>query len=241
MLVNAAVHIHSNWSNDATWLLDKLARFFQLMNYQIVFMSEHDISFNNNRWELYLRACRELCTEKFLLIPGIEYSDLTNRLHILTWGNMPFLGHSKKTENILKLVNSHGGISVFAHPGHRNAQKLFEPDWYEYLIGIEVWNRKADGISPSSDAINLKEKYNLLPFYGLDFHHYNQFFPLAMEIDVSGVFTTDNAINALRNGQCYPKILGLSTHWSSKVSHSDFLGKVETLRRKIRPILKRTK
>lgn len=241
MLARAAVHIHSEWSYDANWSLHKIARLFRCMNYRIILMTEHDISFDDNRWESYRKACEKLSTDDLLIIPGIEYSDPTNTIHILVWGNLPFLGKYQQTEDILTRVKGLDGLTVLAHPSSRKAHMLFKPERFELLLGIEQWNRKSDGIAPSNEATLLINKYKLVPFYGLDFHQINQFFPLAMRIEIDGNVTPDIVISALKNRQCYPEIVGIPPKWSIKISQSNSLVRLERLRRLIRQILKHKK
>ena len=241
MFVHAVAHIHSEWSHDAHWPLVKIARLFRRLSYRIILMTEHDICFDDNRWKSYNQACENLSTDGLLIIPGIEYSDPTNTIHILVWGNLPFLGNSNQPEYVLTRVKDLGGVSVLAHPIQRKAQMLFKPAWFELLLGIEEWNRKVDGIAPSNEAIILRNKYKLVPFYGLDFHQINQVAPLVMKIRVDRNITADSVVRALKNGHCYPKIMGLSQRCSTTISQSASLARLEKLRRVIRSVIKQKK
>ena len=57
-------------------------------------MTEHDKGFSEARLAKYRQACAEASSEKFLLMPGIEYSDPDNVIHLLTWAPIPFLGET---------------------------------------------------------------------------------------------------------------------------------------------------
>ena len=104
-------------------------------------------------------------------MPGIEYSDTSNTLHFLVWGNLPFIGSGLAADEILMAsAQNSGGVVVFAHPSRREAWKLFNPDWVDKLLGIEVWNRKTDGWAPSRDAWQLIQGTQMLPFVGMDFY-----------------------------------------------------------------------
>jgi len=234
----SAVHIHSNWSYDAHWPLEKIRSFFIRRHFKIVLMSEHDRTFNSDSWRKYQEACRRTSTSSLLLVPGIEYSDPTNTVHILVWGDLPFLGINQAPLDVLKRVHSMGGVSVIAHPAHRNAQSLIPPECYRFLDGMEIWNRKADGVAPSKTAVLLQKKFGLIPFYGLDFHQINQFFPISQQIFVTGQMHEKNVISALKNQQCYPKIMGLTKSSSMQIGNSVILLYLETLRRILRFIIK---
>lgn len=90
VIAKAAVHIHSNWSHDGKWTLSRIADFFSKIGYRIVLTSEHDATFDNDRWQAYRDACRAASTDKFLLVPGMEYSDASNTVHVLVWESKLF-------------------------------------------------------------------------------------------------------------------------------------------------------
>ena len=184
MTVKVACHIHSEWSYDASWTLPELAKFFAKRGYQVLLMTEHDRGFNQAKLDDFKQACSEASNEDILLIPGIEYSDPTNTIHILTWGNVPFFGADQETLPMLQHVADHHGLSVLAHPSRKSAWKRFDTRWTPLLNGIELWNRKSDGIRPSPHARTLVHDTKLPGFYGLDFHRINQSFPLAINLEI---------------------------------------------------------
>lgn len=214
LTVKAAVHIHSNWSYDGKWTLSRIANFFSKIGYQLVFTSEHSNTFDNDRWEMYRKACQEVSTDRILIIPGLEYSDQTNTIHILVWGALPFLGINKSIERLIIEVKELNGICVFAHPTRRNAWRNIDPSWIPLFDGIEQWNRKSDGIAPSREAITLLNTYSAcMPFVSLDFHQSNQLYPLSMIFRNIGDLSEDNVISALRNKQCCARAFGISVNW----------------------------
>ena len=83
MLVHAAAHIHSQWSYDGKWSLDRLAETFSRRGYQVLLMSEHQNGFDEDRRLQYRKACLAASNGKILLVPGMEYSDPSNTVHIL--------------------------------------------------------------------------------------------------------------------------------------------------------------
>lgn len=198
----AACHVHSNWSYDAKWSLTELANEFADRGYRILMMTDHDRGFSEARRLEHREACARASSDKILVVPGIEYADPQNVVHILVWGPVPFLGENLQTIDLLKGVQQANGIAVMAHPARRAAWKIFEPIWCDYLLGMEVWNRKADGWSPSVEAERLIRGTNLVPFVCLDFHAKNQMFPLSMAMHIEGAVTEDSVLNCLRSRAC---------------------------------------
>src|SRR5215831_6285061 len=181
----AACHIHSNWSYDGKWSLSALAAEFARRGYRILMTAEHDRGFSESRQRQHREACMEASSDRLLVLPGIEYSDAANMVHVLVWGPVPFLGERVPTLEVLKAVHKSNGVAVLAHPSRREIWRLVEgeDEWVNHFLGIEVWNRKTDGWAPSRAALRLIAGSSAVPFVSLDFHDRNQFFPLAMEID----------------------------------------------------------
>jgi hypothetical protein len=201
-VIKAACHIHSEWSYDGKWPLPMLAAEFGRRGFRVLLMTEHDRGFSDGRLLEYRKACAQASTKDVLMVPGIEYSDPDNIVHILVWGAVPFLGEALPTTDLLDKVGAAGGIAVFAHPSRKEAWKKFDPQWSSKLLGLEVWNRKTDGWSPSRTAFPLLEGTQLLPFVGMDFHDSNQMFPLAMQLDVALPLTEDSVLECLRAPHC---------------------------------------
>jgi hypothetical protein len=202
MLVTAACHIHSEWSYDAHWTLAALSAKFAARGCRLLLMTEHDRGFTPARFAEFRTACAAVSNENILVIPGIEYSDADNRVHVLTWGLRSFLGENLPTGKMLEGVEALGGVAVLAHPGRKDVWKTFDPAWVDRLLGIELWNRKYDGWAPSASAPALLAMGNLLPFAGLDFHSARQFFPLTMQVDIEGPITEDNLLGCLQARRC---------------------------------------
>ena len=116
-------------------------------------------------------------------------------MHVLVWGPVPFLGEGLPTTELLKAVRASKGVAVLAHPSRREAWRVFDTAWTDYLLGIEVWNRKTDGWAPSSTAPPLLEDTALVPFVGMDFHDRNQMFPLSMEMDISPMVSEESVLD----------------------------------------------
>lgn len=207
MTVAAACHIHSLWSYDGKWSLPALAGEFGRRGHRVLMVTEHDRGFSPERLQQFRQACSDASTNHILVLPGIEYSDRDNRIHVLVWGPVPFLGENLETTTMLEAVKAHGGVSVLAHPSRRDAWKYFNPAWKEFLLGIEVWNRKTDGWSPSLDAPRLMSS-GLIPFVGMDFHTARQMFPLAMRLTLPDSITEATVLDCLQSRRCSATAFG---------------------------------
>jgi hypothetical protein len=239
MNIRAAVHVHSDWSHDGHWPLSRIATCFRKIGYHCVLTAEHDESFNNDRWQSYRKACIENSTDGFLIVPGIEYSDPLNIVHVLVWGNVPFLGVGRETEELLREVKEFQGVAVMAHPSRRQAWQKYKSQWVPLLSGMELWNRKEDGVAPSQEALSLlKQNPGLLPFVGLDFHRGNQLFPLYMTLQHNGRLTEEGVLDELRENKCRAKAAGVSSDYFSKGTLYKGVKEIEYFRRYLRRIIK---
>jgi hypothetical protein len=208
MKADAVCHVHSDWSYDGRWPLKDLSREFSRRGNRILLMTEHDRGFTSARFDAFRAACTDASTEEILVVPGIEYSDSANRIHVLVWGT-PFLGEGLPTGEMLQAVEQAGGVAVLAHPSRKNAWREFHPEWGHYLAGIEGWNRKYDGWAPGMDAPKMLHSDNAICFVGLDFHTEKQFFPLTMVFDIPADVTEEKVLDCIRSRQCAPKAFGL--------------------------------
>jgi hypothetical protein len=215
MEVLAACHIHSIWSYDGSWPLASLADRFQSRGYRVLMMTEHDRGFTARRHAEYREACAQASSDRMLVVPGIEYSDSANRVHVLVWGDVPFLGEGLPTGRVLESVREANGVAVLAHPTRKNAWNCVQPYWTERLLGIELWNRKYDGWAPSKTAPALLGAGNAIPFVGLDFHSWRHAFPLAMALDIPGEVTEQSTLDCLKSRRCDARAfrLPLNGHW----------------------------
>ena len=231
--VRVAAHVHSVWSDDGSWTLDAIARSFIRRRYDAILMSEHDRGFDPSRWDEYQRACARVSEEqRILLVPGIEYQDGDNVVHVPVWGiDVPFLGESRPTLELLSAASDAGAVAVFAHPWRQDALARYRSEWAPHLCAVEVWNRKYDGIAPRRIAWELARREMLMPFVSLDFHTRRQFFPLAMSMDIEGSLTASALMAAMHAGQCRPQALGLSALRFTRGLEGLAAGALEAIRR----------
>jgi hypothetical protein len=231
MKVAAACHVHSNWSYDGSWTITELASEFSRRGYRVLMMTEHDRGFTADRLGQYRDACLQASSDKILVIPGIEYSDSSNTVHVLTWGEVPFLGEGVPTNEVLNAVKEAAGVAVLAHPARRDAWKSFDPAWGDSLLGIEVWNRKADGWSPSQRATSLLDATGAMPFVGMDFHERRQLFPLAMSLELEGSATEKSVLACFTARRCIPYAFGVALSFGALRAGMAALGPLESCRR----------
>jgi len=197
----AAAHVHSEWSDDASWSLPDLAAAFGRRGYDVVLLCEHSRGFDPGQWDAYLSACAAASTERVLLVPGIEYNDADNVVHVPVWGDVPFFGAVPDIPELLAKAHAEDGVSVLAHPWRRDAWRRYDPSWAPHLTAVEVWNRKYDGIAPDRRAAALADRDGLRHFVSLDFHTGRQFFPLAMALELPGKPDRAGVYAALRAGR----------------------------------------
>jgi len=209
--IRAAAHVHSDWSYDARWPLPDLARAFARRGYDVVLMAEHDRGFDAERWAAYRMTCAAASSDRILLVPGMEYEDADNIVHVPVWGEeAPYLGHGRPTREILEAARESDAVAVLAHPWRRDAVERFDPDWVPFLAAVEIWNRHYDGVAPNPGGRRFAEQHGLPPFVSLDFHSRRQFFPLAMELEIDGQVTAQAVYVALRAGRFRPAALRVS-------------------------------
>jgi hypothetical protein len=207
--VKAAFHVHSEWSYDADLPLEQVAALFRRQRCDAVFMCEHDRGFSPERLRAYRAACAQASIAGPLLIPGIEYADPQDRVHVPVWGPVPFQGEGVPTARLLAAVARHGGVSVLAHPLRRDAWEAIDPAWLSLCTGIEIWTRKWDGWAPNPRACRWAADHALLGIAALDLHRPTQTFPLAMELDIASPLTAEACLDALRRRRCRATIAGL--------------------------------
>jgi hypothetical protein len=200
------MHVHSNWSYDGHLPLTALAVLFRQRRYDAVFMCEHDRGFSTERLNAYREECADASAGGALLIPGIEYADPEDRVHVPVWGPVPFVGEAVSTGALLDAAHGHGGVSVLAHPVRRDAWRVFERSWLERASGIEVWTRKWDGWAPNPWALREAAAHGLVGTVALDLHRAGQTFPLSMELELAGPATAEACVNAIGEGRCRARI-----------------------------------
>ncbi len=232
--VRVATHVHSDWSYDGSWSLTRIAAEFGRRGYDAVLIAEHDRGFDAARRAAHRAACSQASTTSCLIVPGIEYSDASNTIHVPVWGDIPFLGSGVDTGQLLARAADAGGLAVLAHPSRRDAWKRFDPAWMRYLLGVELWNRKYDGYAPSRDAAELlATRPDLLPVASLDFHTARQFHPLAMVLELDGDVSEARICDALGERRGQATAFGLPAVQLARGAAGPAMHGVERARKKV--------
>jgi hypothetical protein len=206
------VHLHSEWSDDGSWPIERMVQAFRRRHYRVLVMTEHSRGWTDGTFRRYSEACARVSTPDLLVVPGIEYNDPDNLIHIMVWGDVPFFGSTPSIDDLLHHVTDCQGVAVLAHPWRREAWRRVEPAWLDHLSGIELWNRKYDGWAPNQAAADLIRRAGLPAFAGLDFHTARQFFPLSLNLDLetdpNDGPTTEAVLRSLRAGRFVPQFMG---------------------------------
>jgi predicted metal-dependent phosphoesterase TrpH len=203
--MRVVLHVHSIWSYDGRWPLARIARVYGALGVDAVMMTEHDTGFDPARFPEYRAACAAASTRRCRLIPGIEYSSPDNDIHILTWGLDHFLAEHRPVSETVSAVSEAGGAAIFAHPVRRRAWAAFDPAWVSHLHGIELWNRKSDGIAWGAEAQRLIGETGLAATVGQDFHRLRHLYPLTMTLPLPAGDLEAGLVAALRAGGMRPQ------------------------------------
>lgn len=194
-----AVHVHSSWAYDGHWSLPRLASSFRRRGYDAVLVCEHDRGFTQERKDQHRQACLRHSRD-IVLIPGIEYSDPDNVVHVPVWGDVPFLGEGLPTADLLRGVAQHDGVALLAHPSRNDAAERIDPQWLSSFCGVELWSRKYDGWRPNP-ALGTSALGGLTPYASLDFHRRRQFAPLATVADLDAAPSEGAILDAMRRSR----------------------------------------
>ena len=198
-MYKGVIHAHSTYS-DGEYTLSELREVFLASGCSFVCMTEHAEDLNADTIEQFKAECEKLSDEKFLFLPGLEYT-CDRRMHVLGYGVTDLLS-TTNPEEVISHINSMGGISVIAHP----MDSAF--DWIESFThlphGIETWNSKYDGrYAPRPGTFQLlqrlKKRQSMLAFYGVDFHWKRQFRQLYTSLDCEAL-TTDSVLDGFSKG-----------------------------------------
>lgn len=238
--IRVAAHVHSDWSYDGSFPLERIALEFGRRGYDAVLLAEHDRTFDGTRFGEHRAACARASERGgALLLPGIEYSDASNTVHVPVWGVEAFLGAGRPTADLLAEVRAHGGFAVLAHPDRRNVLDTLDPACLTGFGGLELWNRKYDGIAPSRRAAAVLDATpDLIPFVSLDFHTARQFHPLAMVFELDGPLGEATVLAALRAGRARPTAFGRDAHELTRGAAGSAVRTLEHGRRTAAPLVR---
>jgi hypothetical protein len=189
MRIRGALHLHSTFSYDGKLPLEDIAALYRERGFQFVAFTEHSQDMNVAKVGAFCRMARELSSEQFLMIPGIEYS-CAGMVHIAGIGCVRLFDSSDAAE-VASCIRTAGGFAVLAHP--RRIAWNCSAELLNCVNAAELWNVRYDGkFLPSPAALeffNQGRALNpkLLAAVGDDFHSFGGFYPLAVVLDVDAL------------------------------------------------------
>ncbi len=223
ILLRGAIHAHSLFSHDGVLPVAEVSTFFFDRSFDFVCITEHSQDMNQRSVEDLREQCRRYSTDRFILIPGLEFTCI-QETHILGLG-VTELTDTTDPSAVIDHIRDLGGVAILAHPDHRNYP--LEPAWVRKLDGAEIWNVRSDGkYIPRPPAIrkfqHLREWHpDLLAFFGVDFHQSRGFYPMGVTLLVEEL-TEEKIITALRDG--HYSCVSTALHFKPKADiHSDTL------------------
>jgi hypothetical protein len=166
------VHAHSTFSSDGVQDLEHLAADARRLGFDFLVMTDHAEEFDADTARRFVRECARVSDERFLAIPGFEFS-CAGGLHLLGLG----IVHPTDARDplaVARAIGEQGGLAIVAHPS-RSGYRL--PEGLVYSVhGIEIWNARYDGwFVPNDEAIGLlaqlrKTHEALIAIGGQDLH-----------------------------------------------------------------------
>ena len=166
--------------------------------------------------------------------------DPNDDIHVVTMGASDFHGARRDLVETLSVVRNHGGAAVLAHPRRRDALRGVTTELLDMLDGIEIWNRKLDGLMPVAAYIEFARNNGLSPVVAMDLHTWRQVFPMWNEIQAGDKqIDGDVVAQALRERQIAPGCIAgkLQTSFNGGFSLGlIFLAVAEHVRRHLRDV-----
>ncbi|MBI3802519.1 MAG: hypothetical protein HY282_02000 [Nitrospirae bacterium] len=196
-----ALHIHSTYSADGRWPLERCKEVFQQDGYHFLAMTEHAEGLDREKREAWLSACEALSDRSFVIIPGLEFS-VGPGIHLLGFGvTRPLRGPSIAA--LVDQIHEAGGVAVWAHPSPAALNMIYP--CAGTLDGMEIWNGRYHGVQrPSLQLLRglerLRERHpHFHGFAGIDFHEGDQ--DRRISVAVASARSGKEILAALRAGQ----------------------------------------
>lgn len=192
MKLRGALHFHSSYSFDADVSLETIAKRCKKEGLDFICMSEHTNELDEEKFKRFVLECDRLSDQSFTLVPGLEIT-CDDGTHLLAYG----MRHWPLSRNLDELLKSGSeALFVAAHPSKRILKRIGSGE-LNRLAGLELWNRKYDGLSTSRPDVHqiLVKNRNLYGYAGVDFHESDdRIAPLVVLRDGSDI------LSALKNG-----------------------------------------
>jgi hypothetical protein len=168
------IHVHSSYSHDSRDTLERLRTFAVDLGIDFVGLTDHAEDFDPERFETYVRHCREVSDDAVTLVPGLEYRfDGFPGMHLLALALTRWIQPRTPGEFVAQAKTA-ATFSIAAHP--RLAGYELPDVVVRGIDAIEVWNTSYDTrYLPDTRAIRLlqtlrRSRPELLGTVGLDQH-----------------------------------------------------------------------
>lgn len=168
------VHVHSTYSHDGVDRLADLAHAARRNGVDFVALTDHAEDLTAEDFDRLVRECRELSTDTFHLIPGLEFRFRGHPgLHLLAHGLWEWI-EPDTPEAFVALASSRCGFTMLAHP--RLCRYRVPGPVLDGLDAVEVWNAAYDTrYLPDPEALALlraarRRAPHLVAVAGLDQH-----------------------------------------------------------------------
>jgi hypothetical protein len=242
-MLKGAMHVHSTHS-DGEFSIPELRAIFLAEGCSFVCMSDHAEYFDDTSIQAYIQELNDQSDEKLHFVMGLEYG-CDGGMHILGYGAR-LLASTTDPQEVIHHIDSHGGVSVIAHP-----KDEFFP-WIESFDilphGIETWNSKYDGrYAPRPATFALLQRLKAInpaiyAFYGQDLHWRKQFRGLLVELEAKSA-EPEAVLAALAGGRYHGLKAGLQLSSSGLLTDALLteFGRVHERSHSIRRLLKKAK
>src|SRR5438552_594309 len=139
--MRGVLHVHSIFS-DGEESLERLVKTFIDAGMSFAAVSDHAEVFDEQRMQEYVALCDSLSSDRFLVIPGLEFALKGGSIHILGYGITRRVRFTHMDE-LVDGIHDAGGVAVLAHPPTGSINMI--GSIRSKLDGIEIWNGRYDG------------------------------------------------------------------------------------------------
>jgi len=196
------LHVHSTLS-DGALSLEEICDWALQEHLDFVCVTDHSAAVRGERVRQLCDDCLRLSGD-VLLVPGIEFEHRGRHVVVIAPAAVLQGISDQIAVDDPAAVRRVGGMTIWAHPSLTFSVSLRDAIAADY-DGWEVWNRRADGRTPSVPMLRLLRRLSgnraLLPHAGLDLHA-PPVVPMPVYTIRSGAahLTAGHLLEALRHG-----------------------------------------
>ena len=222
MKIKGINHVHTFYSHDSNCAIDELAHKAKKSGYSFMIVTDHANDLIPERVESLIKDCRGLSNDRFVVIPGVEYS-FDNLTHLACIGIQAPL-KSSTPEDLIQETHTQNAIALLCHPGSITSDTY--PDWVKDIDGAELWNARFSSAwapdTKSFEAISELHKINpnIKVWSGLDLHYMWELKKLFIDMKVNKL-SEEEIMKNLKTGSFR---IG---HWIFKFSPGNKLGFIQ--------------